>query len=121
MSGPRYIKPDTLSLHAGQRPDPVHRARAVPIYQTTSYVFDDTGIGIKENDFPKILQPFGQVRGIFARNHEGTGLGLSLAKSLVELHGGNMEITSQVGKGTTVVVELPNGQVTPNSGHLTKY
>ncbi|MFP6731438.1 MAG: O-acetylhomoserine aminocarboxypropyltransferase [Alphaproteobacteria bacterium] len=42
MSGPHYIKPDTLSLHAGQRPDPVHGARAVPIYQTTSYVFDDT-------------------------------------------------------------------------------
>ena len=42
MSGPRYIKPDTLSLHAGQRPDPVHGARAVPIYQTTSYVFRDT-------------------------------------------------------------------------------
>ena len=42
MSGPRYIKPDTLSLHAGQRPDPVHGARAVPIYQTTSYVFDST-------------------------------------------------------------------------------
>jgi O-acetylhomoserine (thiol)-lyase len=42
MSEPRYIKPDTLSLHAGQRPDPVHGARAVPIYQTTSYVFDDT-------------------------------------------------------------------------------
>ncbi len=42
MSGPRYIKPDTLSLHAGQRPDPVHGARAVPIYQTTSYVFNDT-------------------------------------------------------------------------------
>ncbi len=42
MSGPRYIKPDTLSLHAGQRPDPVHGARAVPIYQTTSYVFDNT-------------------------------------------------------------------------------
>ena len=42
MSGPRYIKPDTLALHAGQRPDPVHGARAVPIYQTTSYVFADT-------------------------------------------------------------------------------
>jgi O-acetylhomoserine (thiol)-lyase len=42
MSGPHFIKPDTLSLHAGQRPDPVHGARAVPIYQTTSYVFDDT-------------------------------------------------------------------------------
>ena len=43
MSGPRCIKPDTLSLHAGQRPDPVHGARAVPIYQTPSYVFDATG------------------------------------------------------------------------------
>jgi len=42
VSEPRYIKPDTLSLHAGQRPDPVHGARAVPIYQTTSYVFDGT-------------------------------------------------------------------------------
>ena len=42
MAEPRYIRPDTLSLHAGQRPDPVHGARAVPIYQTTSYVFRDT-------------------------------------------------------------------------------
>ncbi len=42
MSEPRYIRPDTLSLHAGQQPDPVHGARAVPFYQTTSYVFRDT-------------------------------------------------------------------------------
>ena len=39
---PKYLKPDTLSLHAGQRPDPVTGARAVPIYQTTSFVFEDT-------------------------------------------------------------------------------
>lgn len=39
---PKYLKPDTLSLHAGQRPDPVTGARAVPIYQTTSFVFKDT-------------------------------------------------------------------------------
>ena len=39
---PRFFKFDTLSLHAGQRPDPATGARAVPIYQTTSYVFDDT-------------------------------------------------------------------------------
>ena len=39
---PKYLRPDTLSLHAGQRPDPVTGARAVPIYQTTSYVFEDT-------------------------------------------------------------------------------
>ena len=42
MSGPQYIRTDTLALHAGQQPDPVHGARAVPIYQTTSYVFQDT-------------------------------------------------------------------------------
>ncbi len=70
---------------------------------------DDTGIGIKKNDIPKVLRPFGQVRDIFTRNHEGTGLGLSLAKSLVELHDGNLEITSRVGKGTTVIVKLPDG------------
>jgi O-acetylhomoserine (thiol)-lyase len=39
---PKYLRPDTLSLHAGQRPDPVFGARAVPIYQTTSFVFEDT-------------------------------------------------------------------------------
>ena len=71
---------------------------------------DDTGIGIKENDFPKILQPFGQVRDIFARNHEGTGLGLSLAKSLSELQGGSLEIQSKVGKGTTVSIQFPPGK-----------
>lgn len=42
MADPKYLKPDTLGLHAGQRPDPVTGARAVPIYQTTSYVFPDT-------------------------------------------------------------------------------
>ena len=42
MAPPKFPHPDTLSLHAGQRPDPVTGARAVPIYQTTSYVFDDT-------------------------------------------------------------------------------
>jgi len=42
MSGPQYIRTDTLALHAGQQPDPVHGSRAVPIYQTTSYVFRDT-------------------------------------------------------------------------------
>jgi O-acetylhomoserine (thiol)-lyase len=42
MADAKYLRPDTLGLHAGQRPDPVTGARAVPIYQTTSYVFDDT-------------------------------------------------------------------------------
>jgi len=72
---------------------------------------NDTGIGISKKDIPKVLRPFGQVRDIFTRNHDGTGLGLSLAKSLVELHDGNLEISSRVGKGTTVTVDLPTGAV----------
>ncbi|MBT7942315.1 MAG: transporter substrate-binding domain-containing protein [Alphaproteobacteria bacterium] len=71
---------------------------------------EDTGIGINEEDISKIILPFGQARDIFARNHEGTGLGLSLAKSLVELHEGTLEIKSQEGKGTTVIVKLPAGR-----------
>lgn len=67
----------------------------------------DTGIGIAENDIPNILKPFGQAKNIFSRDHEGTGLGLTLAKALVELHNGNLEIISQTGKGTTVSVEFP--------------
>ena len=42
MADPKFLKFDTLSLHAGQRPDPATGARAVPIYQTTSYVFEDS-------------------------------------------------------------------------------
>ncbi len=69
----------------------------------------DTGIGIEKEDITKVLQPFGQVKDIMRRDHDGTGLGLSLTKSLTELHGGNLAIESEVGKGTTITVTLPNG------------
>jgi len=67
----------------------------------------DTGIGIAAKDIPKVLEPFGQVRDVFTRKHEGTGLGLYLAKSFTEMHGGTLEIASTLGKGTTVVLRFP--------------
>jgi signal transduction histidine kinase/HAMP domain-containing protein len=67
----------------------------------------DTGIGIAPQDIPTALAPFGQVDNRLARRYEGTGLGLPLAKSLTELHGGRLEISSEVGHGTTVSVILP--------------
>lgn len=70
----------------------------------------DTGIGIAKEDIPKVLQPFGQAKDVMVREHAGTGLGLYLAKSLTELHGGIFEMTSETGKGTTVTVQLPGGQ-----------
>jgi signal transduction histidine kinase len=67
----------------------------------------DTGVGISEKDLGRILLPFEQVRGTAAHTHEGTGLGLYLTKSLAEAHGGTLEIDSEVGSGTTVIVKFP--------------
>ena len=67
----------------------------------------DTGIGIAAKDFQKILQPFGQVAESFKRDHGGTGLGLPICKSLMELHGSTLCIESEVDKGTTVTVRFP--------------
>jgi signal transduction histidine kinase len=67
----------------------------------------DSGIGIRAEDLPRVLQPFAQVINPESRRHEGTGLGLPLAKGLAELHGGGLVITSVEGVGTTVTVTLP--------------
>ena len=67
----------------------------------------DTGIGIAPEDIPKALQPFGQVGSALTRAHEGTGLGLPLSVSIMERHGGGLEICSTPGRGTTVSLRLP--------------
>lgn len=75
----------------------------------SGYVFQivDTGIGIAPADIPKALSQFGQVDSTFSRQHEGTGLGLPLTKSLIELHGGSFELQSELGAGTTATVRFP--------------
>jgi signal transduction histidine kinase len=67
----------------------------------------DTGIGIAPEDIETVMAPFGQVDSRLARRYEGTGLGLPLTKSLVELHGGEIAIESAVDVGTTIIVRLP--------------
>jgi len=67
----------------------------------------DTGIGIAPDDQPKIFEEFRQVGGENAKRIEGTGLGLTLAKKFVELHGGRIWVTSEVGKGSTFTFTLP--------------
>ena len=67
----------------------------------------DTGIGIAADEIPKVLEPFGQGGDVMTRAHEGTGLGLSLAKSLTEMHGGTLSIASELNIGTTVTVKFP--------------
>jgi PAS domain S-box-containing protein len=67
----------------------------------------DTGIGIPPEQIDNALSAFGQVDNPFTRSQEGTGLGLPIVKSLVELHGGQFAIESAVGKGTKVTMVLP--------------
>jgi len=71
----------------------------------------DTGIGMAEDDVTRAMQPFQQVDGALDRHHGGTGLGLPLAKDLVDLHGGRLSIESARGAGTTARVELPKREV----------
>ena len=67
----------------------------------------DTGIGMAPENIPTALSPFDQIERKVRRKQEGTGLGLPLAKQLVELHGGTLTIESRVDVGTTVTVLLP--------------
>ena len=67
----------------------------------------DTGIGIAARDLPRLGDPFFQAQGSYDRLHDGTGLGLSVVRGLVGLHGGSMSIESAPGEGTLVSVRLP--------------
>src|SRR5487761_384639 len=75
--------------------------------QGVSIVIADNGIGMEPASTARALEPFQQLDNSLARRYEGTGLGLPLAKSLVELHGGKLTIESDLGKGTRVHVWLP--------------
>ena len=67
----------------------------------------DTGIGIASDLLKEVCKPFKQVQNQFTKNHTGSGLGLAICKSVVEMHQGELTITSVLGKGTTVTIELP--------------
>jgi PAS domain S-box-containing protein len=71
----------------------------------------DTGPGMTPSEIDIALEPFGQIDSGLDRRHEGTGLGLPLARELTELHGGSLRIISTKGRGTTVTVTLPTTRV----------
>ncbi len=76
----------------------------------------DTGIGIAPEDMPRIARPFEQVENQHAMTRQGTGLGLALSKSLIELHGGALTLESLPGQGTIASFMLPVRQVMLTSG-----
>ena len=74
----------------------------------------DTGIGIDPLDQVKLFKPFVQIDSSFNRKYEGTGLGLALVKQIVEMHGGDITLRSQIGEGSCFTVRLPYVCRTPD-------
>lgn len=68
---------------------------------------EDNGIGIKEDNLHKIFDKFVQLDSTMTRKNEGTGIGLSIVKSFVELHNGNISVESKINEGTIFTVDLP--------------
>ena len=70
----------------------------------------DTGIGIKDEDLSHIFERFQQAESSSSRGHEGTGIGLSLAKELIEVQGGKIEVESEYGRGSNFTIYIPMGK-----------
>lgn len=70
----------------------------------------DTGAGIPAEELPKIFQRFHRVQNVTGRSYEGTGIGLSLVRELVHLHGGEISVRSSLGMGTEFAVSIPTGK-----------
>jgi PAS domain S-box-containing protein len=74
---------------------------------------NDTGCGMTREDLDRAMQPFGQARGDLSRPQEGTGLGLPLARLLVEAHGGTIDVETAPGRGTAITIIFPVARIAP--------
>lgn len=75
-------------------------------------IFADTGIGMKPEEIARLKQPFTQATSHTSRMYEGTGLGLYICRKLMELHGGELDLDSRFGEGTTVTIRFPAARTT---------
>lgn len=78
----------------------------------------DTGIGIPKSEFENIFSSFGQVSELISKKYGGTGLGLTITKELVQLHGGDIEVESDIGKGTKISFTLPIAKDAPLNAYF---
>ena len=85
---------------------------SIALESDESYVYlqvKDTGIGIPETELPRMFDRFHRIQNAVGRSYEGSGIGLSLVHELTQLHGGDIEVTSRLGEGSSFVVRLPLG------------
>ena len=76
-----------------------------------SIAVSDTGIGMRAGDLDKALEPFGQIESVFEGKYAGTGLGLTLVKTLAEMHDASFSLESEFGKGTIATIIFPAERV----------
>jgi two-component system, cell cycle sensor histidine kinase PleC len=88
-----------ITVRAERREDPLGERVRISV--------QDTGIGIPPEDLARLAQPFEQIESQHAKTQQGTGLGLALTKSLVEMHGGLLDLRSAPGQGTSATFSLP--------------
>ncbi len=88
--------------------------------QGLEVAISDSGIGMTAAQIDIALTPFGQVDSELSRKFDGVGLGLPLTKAMVELHGGSLEVTSEVGVGTTVTIHLPPDRIDADTPSLSE-
>ena len=93
-----------ITVHAERRQDPLGERVRISV--------QDTGIGIPADDLARLAKPFEQIESQHAKTQQGTGLGLALTKSLVEMHGGLLDLRSAPGQGTSATFSLPVRQTT---------
>jgi len=90
-----------------------------PLGERVRIIVQDTGIGIPPEDLARLARPFEQIESQHAKTQQGTGLGLALTKSLVEMHGGLLDLKSAPGQGTAASFSLPvrqTGYALPKAG-----
>jgi PAS domain S-box-containing protein len=90
-------------------------ARGITGAQEIEISIEDTGIGIKPEDIPKLFKEFSQLDSVYDKKYKGTGLGLALTKKLVELNGGHIQVSSEFGKGSRFAFVIPVRQARKNN------
>jgi PAS domain S-box-containing protein len=94
----------SIDIHASRKEQPASLQEGV------SVAIKDTGTGIKASDIPRLFEAFGTLESTYTRSEKGIGVGLSLTKQLVELHGGDIGVESEFGSGSCFTVFLPMKQ-----------
>ncbi|XDE63869.1 ATP-binding protein [Arthrospira platensis BEA 1257B] len=108
-------KAGKINLNVGIKPSP---NPAISTPQSIYFSVIDNGIGIAPDDLDKLFLPFTQIDSSLNRQYSGTGLGLALVKQIIELHGGCVQVSSQLGKGSCFTVYLPYNETSNNMSNL---